>query len=82
MNLKEVRDIARVNLKGFCRVCPACNGVACAGEVPGMGGHLTGSSFKSNVDDLSKVKVRLKTIHDATEPDLSFDFLVQIWIFQ
>ncbi len=74
MNLKEVRDAARVNLKGFCRVCPICNGVACAGEVPGMGGHLTGSSFKSNVNDLSKVKVRLKTIHDATEPDLSFDF--------
>lgn len=74
MNLKEVRDAARVNLKGFCRVCPVCNGVACAGEVPGMGGHLTGSSFKSNVNDLSKVKVRLKTIHDATEPDLSFDF--------
>lgn len=74
MDLKEVRTIAREKLKGYCRVCPICNGIACAGEVPGMGGHLTGSSFKSNVEDLSKVKIRLKTIHDAKNPDLRFDF--------
>lgn len=75
MNLKEIRNTAREKMKGFCRVCPVCNGVACAGEVPGMGGALTGSSFKINVEDLSKVKVRLKTIHNAKSPDLNFDFL-------
>lgn len=74
MNIKEVRNIAREKMKGYCRVCPVCNGVACAGEVPGMGGSLTGSAFKSNVEDLRKVKLRLKTIHDAKNPDLSFDF--------
>lgn len=74
MDLKEIRNIARENLKGYCKVCPICNGVACAGEVPGMGGHLTGSSFKSNVEDLGKVKIRLKTIHDGKNPDLKFDF--------
>ncbi|WP_313758071.1 alpha-hydroxy-acid oxidizing protein [Tissierella sp.] len=74
MDLREIRNIARENLKGYCRVCPICNGIACAGEVPGMGGHLTGSSFKSNVEDLSKVKIRLKTIHDAKKPDLKFNF--------
>ena len=45
MELKEVRSIAREKMKGYCRVCPVCNGVACAGEVPGMGGSLTGSAF-------------------------------------
>jgi isopentenyl diphosphate isomerase/L-lactate dehydrogenase-like FMN-dependent dehydrogenase len=74
MNLKEVKDVARKNMKGYCRVCPICNGIACAGEVPGMGGSLTGSSFKSNVEDLSKVKLKLKTIHNAKNPDLTFDF--------
>ena len=42
MNIKEVRNQAREKMKGYCRVCPICNGVACAGEVPGMGGSLTG----------------------------------------
>ena len=74
MDMKEIRAVAKENLKDFCRVCPLCNGVACAGEVPGMGGALTGSSFKANVEDLAKVKVRLKTIHDAKNPDLTFDF--------
>lgn len=74
MNMKQVRNIARENMKGFCRVCPVCNGVACAGEVPGMGGSLTGSAFKSNVEDLKKVNLRLKTIHDAKNPNLRFDF--------
>ncbi|MBU5436444.1 alpha-hydroxy-acid oxidizing protein [Tissierella sp. MSJ-40] len=74
MNLKEVKNVAREKMKGYCRVCPVCNGIACAGEVPGMGGSLTGSSFKSNVEDLSKVKLKLKTIHNAKNPDLTFDF--------
>jgi isopentenyl diphosphate isomerase/L-lactate dehydrogenase-like FMN-dependent dehydrogenase len=74
MNIKEIRNVAREKMKGYCRVCPVCNGVACAGEVPGMGGSLTGSTFKSNVNDLGKVKLRMKTIHNAKNPDLVFDF--------
>ncbi|NLJ78629.1 MAG: alpha-hydroxy-acid oxidizing protein [Tissierellia bacterium] len=75
MNLKDIRDIARNRLAGYCRVCPVCNGIACAGEVPGMGGSLTGSAFKDNVKDLGKVKLRLKTIHDVKDPILDFNFL-------
>lgn len=74
MNIKEIEKIARDKMKGYCRVCPVCNGLACAGEVPGMGGSLTGSAFKSNVEDLAGIKLNLKTIHDAKDPDLSFDF--------
>lgn len=74
MDMKKVRDVARENMKGFCQVCPECNGVACAGKVPGIGGSLTGSTFKSNVKDLAQVKLRLKTIHDAKNPSLGFDF--------
>ena len=43
MDIKEVRANAKERMKGFCRVCPVCDGRACAGETPGMGGIGTGS---------------------------------------
>ncbi len=74
MDIKEINKNARERMKAYCRVCPVCDGVACSGEVPGMGGSLTASTFKSNVSDLAKVKLRMKTIHNAKNPNLSFDF--------
>lgn len=71
MNMKEVRDAARVAMKGFCRVCPVCNGKACAGEVPGMGGTGTGIGFTNNVKALAAVRLRMRLIHDVAAPDLS-----------
>jgi len=73
MNIKEIRKAAREKMKGYCRVCPECNGVACAGDVPGMGGTGTATSFKSNVEDLKKVRLILKTIHSAKCPDTSIE---------
>lgn len=73
MNWQEVRKIARDKLKPYCRVCPICNGVACAGEVPGMGGVGTGSSFKANLEALSKYKLNLSTIHEVRNPDTSLE---------
>jgi len=74
MDLKEIHERAREKFKGACRVCPQCNGRACAGEMPGIGGIGTGASFMANFDSLSRIKVNLRTIHDAATPDLSFDF--------
>ncbi|GAW91311.1 alpha-hydroxy-acid oxidizing protein, partial [Calderihabitans maritimus] len=54
-----------------CRVCPVCDGRACAGEVPGIGGTGTGSSFAANLEALAKIKLNLRTIHQAANPDLS-----------
>nr|WP_269438381.1 alpha-hydroxy-acid oxidizing protein [Phosphitispora fastidiosa] len=58
-------------MKGFCRVCPACDGKACAGEVPGMGGVGTGAGFQVNLEALAKYKLALRTMHGTMEPDLS-----------
>lgn len=69
MNWKEMRQKARERLEGYCRVCPACDGRVCAGEVPGMGGIGTGSSFRANVRALEKLRVNLRTLHDAKNPD-------------
>ena len=75
MNIGEIRDSARNRMKGFCNVCKECNGVYCSGKVPGMGGAGTGNSMKRNFEMLSKVKLNLKTIHNAVNPDTS----VELW---
>lgn len=71
MNMNEVKKAARENLNNSCRVCKACNGVVCSGEVPGMGGKGTGDSFKANFDALNNIKLNMRVIHDAKNPDIS-----------
>jgi len=71
MNYNEVKKAARVNLNGSCRVCAICNGKACAGEVPGMGGKGTGSAFTANIEALDSYKLNMRTIHGAVNPDIS-----------
>ncbi len=66
--MKEIRDKAREMMKGSCRVCPACDGRVCAGEVPGMGGLGDGSAFKNNVRALAETALNMRLIHDAKEP--------------
>lgn len=62
-------------MKGFCRVCPFCDGRACAGEVPGMGGTGTGGSFFENIRSLERIKIKMRTIHGHRSPDTSTTFL-------
>ena len=62
-------------MQGFCRVCPICNGKACIGEVPGMGGLGTGASFQNNVTALAKYTLNMSALHDVTAPDSTTTFL-------
>lgn len=78
MDLKTLRERARERLKPFCRVCPECNGKVCAGEMPGMGGAGTGSSFKNNIQALAGQKLNLRTMHEAANPDILFSFFDQV----
>lgn len=73
MNFKELSDTARLNFNGKCRVCPVCNGKACAGEVPGMGGIGTGSAFTANYEALNSYKINMRLIHDVKNPDTSIE---------
>lgn len=73
MNYKELLKSARENLNGSCRVCPVCNGKACAGEVPGMGGKGTGDAFLANIEALDSYKLNMRVIHDAKNPDTSIE---------
>lgn len=71
MDWKEVRQKAKEMMEGYCRVCPVCDGRACAGEVPGMGGIGTGASFRANLKALEKYRLNLRTLHNAFDPDTS-----------
>lgn len=73
--MKEINEKAREMMKGFCRVCKVCDGKACAGEVPGMGGLGTAASFKNNVQALAEIRLNMRLLHDATEPDTSATIL-------
>lgn len=77
MNMTDIRQAARERLKGRCRVCPVCNGKACAGEVPGMGGAGTGLAFMENVRAFAECKLNMRTLHEAAHPDMRFDFFGQ-----
>lgn len=67
--MQEIRKTARDLMTGYCRVCPVCNGKACAGEVPGMGGLGTGQAFMTNVQALARHTFNMRLVHDIVEPD-------------
>lgn len=64
---------ARRKFNGTCRVCRVCDGVACRGEVPGMGGKGTGSTFIENVKAIDKIKLNMRVIHDVDKVDTSLE---------
>jgi len=61
---------AKKLMKGFCRVCPVCDGRACVGEIPGMGGVGTGSSFTANMEALAAIKLKMKVLTCSTIPSV------------
>lgn len=73
MEMNILRENAKEKMKGFCNLCRVCDGVWCAGKVPGMGGTGSGSSFKINYEKLKEIKLVLRTIHTATEPKLKIN---------
>jgi isopentenyl diphosphate isomerase/L-lactate dehydrogenase-like FMN-dependent dehydrogenase len=72
--MQELRKKARERVKAKCKVCPVCNGVACAGDVPGMGGIGTGVSFQNNIKALSSLRLVMRVLHEANDPDCSTEF--------
>lgn len=75
MDMKTLRRQARERMNGACRVCPQCDGKACAGELPGMGGIRTGASFRANVSALEKVCLKMRLIHEVRTPETACEVL-------
>ncbi len=75
MDIQTLKKLAREKISPVCRVCPLCDGVACRGEIPGMGGVGTGTAFQNNVNYLKQLKLHMRTIHNVTLPDMSTTIL-------
>lgn len=71
MNYENVLSQAREVLSPLCLVCKECNGFACRGRVPGVGGKGTGSSFIRNVEYLKTVHLVLDTVYENQGQDTS-----------
>jgi len=65
----EIYQKARTSLYPICRICPQCDGVACAGDYPGIGGIGSGRSFQNNYLDLQQVGLRMKLINGSGPAD-------------
>jgi 4-hydroxymandelate oxidase len=77
LKMAEVFAKAREVMYPVCRVCPECDGVACAGEVPGLGGFGSGASFRNNFTALKKVQLKLRSVHEVKKPDMAITLFGQ-----
>jgi isopentenyl diphosphate isomerase/L-lactate dehydrogenase-like FMN-dependent dehydrogenase len=68
-NVAEVYQKARQAMYPICRVCPACDGVACVGEFPGIGGLGSGLSFQNNYRGLQNVHLKLRPLNGVSNQD-------------
>jgi isopentenyl diphosphate isomerase/L-lactate dehydrogenase-like FMN-dependent dehydrogenase len=68
-SVAEVYQKARQVMYPICRVCPACDGVACAGEFPGIGGLGSGMSFQNNFHALQNVHLKLRALNGVSNQD-------------
>ena len=74
LTYKEICDNAR-GLMTSCKVCRVCNGEACRGVLPGVGGKGNGDNFVRNYQKLQEVKLHLDTLCEAGPIDTGMDFL-------
>ena len=58
-----------------CRECKVCNGIVCAGEIPGLGGKDTGKSFIRNVEMMNRVRINMDVICDDGTVTCDHDIL-------
>jgi len=68
-----IRNNARKKFYIACKACTVCDGLECAGKVPGIGGIGTGSAFTENLTALARYQINLRTIHEVKVPDTSVE---------
>ncbi|MEG0077011.1 alpha-hydroxy-acid oxidizing protein [Anaerorhabdus sp.] len=55
----------------LCKQCPVCNGVACRGQIPGVGGIGQGTAFINNVQALKKYGLLMDVVNNIQTVDAS-----------
>lgn len=76
MDMNTIRQHARERMKG-CKVCPQCNGKACAGMIPGFGGVRTGRSFQRNIEALQAYGLVMRSMAGTEEMDTTIPLFGQ-----
>ncbi len=69
MTYEEVLIKAKEVLAPKCRVCKICDGVACKGEIPGVGAVGNGSAFIDCRKYLDKIKIQMDAVHEHFNAD-------------
>ncbi len=84
MSLEDIRNQAKVKLKGICGVYKDCDGAPtrlCQGQSYGrplgIGGVGSGNSFFNNFKALQKIQFKMKLIRSQFNPDTSYQFFDQ-----
>ena len=72
---EKQKEVLEMSLK--CRECKECNGIACRGEIPGLGGKDTGRSFIRNVEKMKEVKINLDVLCDDAPISTETEILSQ-----
>ena len=65
MRHQIIQLIGGIMLK--CRECKECNGLACRGEIPGLGGKDSGRAFINNVEALKRVRINMDVCAEPGE---------------
>jgi len=81
-SLDEVRNRARIRMKGICAAYPWCDGAddrvcnrEAYGAPIGMGGVGTGTSFANNVQALTKLQLKMQVVGEHFVPSATTNFL-------
>ena len=74
MNYNEVLAAARECVGPYCKVCPVCNGRACANTMPGPGCKFPGNVAARNYEKWQEICVNMDTLcPNFADPDISFE---------
>ncbi|MEA4847923.1 MAG: alpha-hydroxy-acid oxidizing protein [Clostridiaceae bacterium] len=81
MKYNEVLEKAKSVIGAKCRICRECNGIACRGEIPGVGGKDSGSGFTRSFEKLNGIKLNMDTIYEFKEVDTSVELFGKSFSF-
>ena len=69
MTVQEVWSNARKIMAPNCKVCKVCNGVACRGQLPGLGAAGDGAAWTACTEFLARVKINIDTVYESAGQD-------------
>ena len=75
MDYTEVLANAKKNIGPNCKVCPECNGLACANTMPGPGSKAPGNGANDNWKAWRGIKLNMDTIY----PDAPVDTGIELF---